>query len=69
MTMPEMDGYETSRRLMQNPESRNIAVILVSAGAGAEERLLGYKVGGCDCLDKPVHHVDEQILANLGAGI
>jgi len=69
VTMPEMDGYETSRRLMQNLESRNIAVILVSANGGAEGRLLGYKAGGGDCLVKPVHHIDEQILANLGAGI
>ena len=29
--MPEMDGYETCRRLRENPETRNIPVVMVTA--------------------------------------
>ncbi len=54
VVMPDMDGYETCRRLKQNPETRNTQVIFVSANDCVEERLLGYKAGGWDYLIKPV---------------
>jgi len=52
--MPDMNGYETCRRLRQNPETRNINVIFISANDSADEKIVGYEAGGNDYLIKPV---------------
>jgi len=52
--MPDMNGYETCRCLKENPETRNIDVIFVSANDSADEKIVGYEAGGCDYLIKPV---------------
>lgn len=54
VSMPDMDGYETCRHLKDNPETKDIDVIFVSANDSIEEKLHGYDVGGCDYLIKPV---------------
>ncbi len=52
--MPEMDGYETCRRLKENEETQGIDVIFVSANDTTEEILKGYDTGGRDYIVKPV---------------
>jgi len=52
--MPQMDGYETCRRLKENPETQDIDVIFVSGKDTTEEKLAGYDAGGSDYLIKPV---------------
>lgn len=52
--MPEMDGYETCRRLKKDPNTQDIDVIFISAQDTTEEKLAGYDVGGSDYLIKPV---------------
>jgi len=52
--MPEMDGYETCRKLKENPNTQGIDVIFVSAHDTLEEKLSGYDAGGSDYLIKPV---------------
>jgi len=52
--MPGMNGYETCRSLKENPETRNIDVIFVSANDSPDEKIVGYEAGGCDYLIKPV---------------
>ena len=52
--MPEMDGYETCRKLKENPATQGIDVIFVSAHDTVEEKLNGYDAGGSDYLIKPV---------------
>ena len=54
VVMPEMDGYETCRRLKENPETKDIDIIFVSANETTEEKLAGYDAGGSDYLIKPV---------------
>ena len=54
VVMPEMDGYEACRRLKENPETKDIDVIFVSANETTEEKLAGYDAGGSDYLIKPV---------------
>ncbi|HFE36879.1 MAG TPA: response regulator [Gammaproteobacteria bacterium] len=54
VVMPEMDGYETCRRLKANPLSSDIDVIFVSAHDTTEEKIAGYEAGGSDYLIKPV---------------
>lgn len=52
--MPGMDGYETCRKLKEDPENSDIDVIFVSAHDTTEEKIAGYEAGGSDYLIKPV---------------
>lgn len=52
--MPGMDGYETCRRLKDNPLTEDIDIIFVSAHDTTEEKLAGYDAGASDYLIKPV---------------
>lgn len=52
--MEGMDGYETCRQLKDNPATKNIDIIFVSAHDTTEEKLAGYDAGGSDYLIKPV---------------
>jgi CheY-like chemotaxis protein len=50
--MPEMDGYETCRRLREGPAG-NTPIIFLSALSAIDERMQGYASGGDDYLCKP----------------
>lgn len=64
--MPVMDGYELTQHLKTSPITNHIGVILLSAKAAHESRMLGLTEGADDYLTKPFH-VDElrQRLHNL----
>jgi PAS domain S-box-containing protein len=55
VNMPELDGYETARLVRQNPRTRNIPIVFITA-YGADERQVqaGYESGAVDYLFKPV---------------
>jgi two-component system cell cycle response regulator len=53
--MPNMDGYEVTRRLKNNPNSRNIPVILVTALDGTDNKIKGLEAGADEFLNKPVN--------------
>ena len=53
IVMPCMDGYETCRRIRDNPRFSNIKVILVSSKMMLEDKLRGYEVGADDYITKP----------------
>jgi signal transduction histidine kinase len=56
--MPEMDGYEVARYARENPVSRDIPIIFVTAMQENIENLLtGYESGAVDYLFKPVNAV------------
>ncbi len=46
--MPEMDGWEVYNRLKQNPKSRHIPVIVVTARAQASEKVTALREAGVD---------------------
>ncbi len=53
--MPGMDGYEVARLLKEEPTTQQIPIIFVTASyEDQEHRLLGYKVGAVDYIQKPV---------------
>jgi len=54
VSMPGLDGYETCRKLKDNPDTKDIEVIFVSAHDTTEEKLRGYDAGGSDYIIKPV---------------
>ncbi len=55
VVMPHMDGHEVCRQLKQNPETRKIPVIFVSAMEGDNDEYLGFTLGAVDYLSKPIN--------------
>jgi CheY-like chemotaxis protein len=51
--MPRLDGYETCRRLKQDPQLRNIPVIFLTAKAQEAEVRKGLSLGAVGYLIKP----------------
>jgi PAS domain S-box-containing protein len=51
--MPELDGFALLRKLRENPDTRTIPIILLSAKAGEESRVAGLSAGADDYLVKP----------------
>ena len=61
--MPEMDGFETCRRLKTNPKTKNIPVIFITGRTDDEDIKLGFQVGGCDYISKPIKK--EEVCARI----
>lgn len=61
--MPEMDGYETCRRLKEDPETAPIPVIFVTARRETEAIVRGFRCGGQDYIAKPFRR--EEVLARV----
>lgn len=53
VVMPEMDGFETCRRLKEDPQTADIPVIFVTAMSETEDIVRGFEVGGQDYILKP----------------
>lgn len=51
--MPKMDGYEACRRLKEDPETKNIPIIFLTAKAQQFEVKKGMSLGACGYLTKP----------------
>ena len=51
--MPDMDGYETCRRLTQNPVTASIPVIFLTAKTGPVNEKIGLDLGAEDYISKP----------------
>lgn len=52
--MPEMDGYETCRRLKENPMTADIPVIFLTAKSQVSDEEMGLKLGAVDYISKPI---------------
>ncbi|MDM8516455.1 response regulator [Desulfobacterales bacterium HSG16] len=62
--MPDMDGYETMKRLQEDEDGREIPVIFISARYRDPDRILkGIELGAFDYITKPVD--DEILLAKV----
>lgn len=58
--MPGMDGFEVLKRLKEQPETREIPVIFLSAISDIPSKSKGFSLGAVDYIIKPFH-VDEVI--------
>lgn len=67
VTMPNLDGYETCRRLKANPATQAIPVIFLTAMTQASEKARGFQAGGDGYLTKPFDPMTlhDQIVALL----
>lgn len=61
--MPGIDGYEVCKRIRANKKLANMKILLVSAKAMLNEKLMGYEVGADDYITKPFEH--EELLAKI----
>lgn len=52
--MPGMDGFEVCRRLKDDPTTRHIPVVLVTALDGRQDRIAGLDAGADEFLTKPL---------------
>lgn len=53
--MPDMDGYEVTRRLRQNPSTLETPILMFTAKTQLDDKVVGYEVGANDYLTKPTH--------------
>jgi pilus assembly protein CpaE len=78
--MPDMDGYEVTRRLRLNPVTSSTPILMFTAKTQMDDKVVGFEMGADDYLTKPTHPSELQahvrsLLArsvrkdeNLGAG-
>ena len=62
--MPGIDGFETCRRLKQNPATQDIPIIFMTAVADTASKVKGLKLGAVDYILKPFQR--EEVLARIG---
>ena len=65
--MPEMDGFETIKRLKSNPNTAKIPVIFLTAKANSDIESQGFECGAVDFITKPfnknsmLHRIDTHL--------
>lgn len=55
--MPGMDGFQVCRRLKDDPATRHIPVVLVTALDGRADRIAGLEAGADEFLTKPIEDI------------
>ena len=65
--MPDIDGFETCRRLKESKKNRSIPVIFVTALQETGDLVKGLKMGGADYIPKPIkaEEVRARVTAHL----
>jgi chemotaxis protein methyltransferase CheR len=61
--MPDMNGFETCRRLKSNPATAEAPVLFLTALADTREKIMGFEAGAVDYLTKPFQW--EEVLARV----
>ncbi len=58
--MPDMDGYEVTRRLRKNPATASTPILMFTAKTQLDDKVVGFEVGADDYLTKPTHPTELQ---------
>lgn len=53
--MPDMDGYEVTRRMRANAKTAHIPIIMFTAKTLVGDKVAGFQAGVDDYLTKPIH--------------
>lgn len=61
--MPEIDGFETCRRLQANPATKQIPIIFMTALSDTANKVEGFQLGAVDYITKPFQQ--EEVLARV----
>ncbi len=61
--MPGIDGFETCKRLKENPVTCEIPVIFMTAISDTENKVKGFSLGAVDYITKPFQ--EEEVLARI----
>lgn len=61
--MPDMDGYEATRKLSNDPAVKNIPIIFVSSKSQKADKLWGQMQGGKGYITKP--YTPDQIIKQI----
>jgi CheY-like chemotaxis protein/MinD-like ATPase involved in chromosome partitioning or flagellar assembly len=56
--MADMDGFEVARRLRADPAVFDVPILMFTAKAEMDDKIVGYEAGADDYLTKPVHPVE-----------
>jgi DNA-binding response OmpR family regulator len=51
--LPKLDGYEVTRKLKENPKTKDIYIILLTARGGNEDQKKGLRLGADAYITKP----------------
>lgn len=63
LMMPDMDGFEVARRLKQNPASKDIPIIFITARRDENSIGRAFDIGGADYVTKPF--LRKELLARI----
>jgi pilus assembly protein CpaE len=58
--MPDMDGYEVTRRLRKNPVTKDTPILIFTAKTQLDDKVIGFEAGADDYLTKPTHPAELQ---------
>jgi two-component system sensor histidine kinase/response regulator len=61
--MPEMDGFETCRRLKATSDTKDIPIIFMTALSDTEHKVKGFEAGAVDYVTKPIQQ--REVLARV----
>jgi adenylate cyclase len=64
VNMPEMDGFEVCAAVKGNPATAKIPILMLTAQADVESRVMGLGLGADDYLPKPFH--PRELIARIG---
>jgi twitching motility two-component system response regulator PilH len=67
IVMPGVNGFQATRQLASDPETRTIPVIMVTSKAQESDRVWGLRQGAVDYLVKPV--ATEQLVQKAQAAL
>jgi pilus assembly protein CpaE len=65
LMMPQMDGYEVTRRLRANPNTKHIPIIMLTAKSQVHDKVAGFEAGVDDYVTKPV--MPAELIARIKA--
>jgi pilus assembly protein CpaE len=63
--MPDIDGYEVSRRLRADPQTADLPILMFTAKSEVQDKVTGFEAGADDFLTKPIH--PQELLSRIEA--